>query len=282
MQYMIKSKRDLSDLQDILISKNILFDAKSPNMVVVEVDQEGEEEFFLILSYYISYTAFRETVQILLNKSQVDEERKEELFDQSCHYFLQSKYWISLTKALVTDYFSEKDAIHVESFATFNMKGFKAEIKDYVDNMVSPKLVEAMPDEVPMQMGIQDVFALLKEQAVASGLDLKAFERLHVFAKEKGMKLENNQGDLLDEAFFMERLGTVLQVRAEDGEINPAIQDAMQLVTLCYIFNPTEIVVHNGLSEDAKSALDQHETMIKQNPSNQMQFVYCEGCDKCD
>jgi len=284
MQYIIKSKRDLKDLKDILVAKNIPFFEESKNMIKVQVNKELEEEFFLIVSYYTSYTAFRETVQTLLKKSHLDQERANEFFHQSCNYFLHSKYWVSLTKALITDYFSDKDTLHIESFATFNMKGFKAEIKDYVDNMISPKLVEAMPDEMPMQkgMGIQDVFAILKEQAIASGLDMDAFTKLHVFPKEKGMRIENSEGKIMDDAFFMEQLGTVLQVSSEEGDINPAIQDAMQLVCLCYIFNPNEIILHKGLSEDAKLAISQHEAMIQQNPSSQLQFVDCQGCDNCD
>lgn len=279
--YTIKSKSSLHSLKELLVSRGFQPIDMKENELETDVTAEREEEFFLVVGFYIAFDAFKKTIRQELQKLNVQGEKAEQFMDDACHYFQTSKYWIGLAKVWVTDYFKDRDSIHVESFATFNIKGLKEEAKDYVVNMLDAITPYEESMEGSRDMSIVDLFAIIRQQALQQDVDMKKFEHIHVYPSEERMKFQNEEGTVMDESFFMYQIGVVLDVHHDDG-VHPAFKDAMTMVCLSHVFRPKTITIHKNLSDVAMEAIKQHEVLIDKTPSMETKIVYCEGCETCD
>jgi len=285
--YTVKSKSSLNELKEVLVARNFKPTMKVETLLEVEVSEQEKDEFYLIIAFAISYNAFKKIILEELKRLKIEEDLGDRFFYEACHYFQNSKYWIGLSKVWVVDSLNTRNTIHADTFPTFNMKGFKQEIKDYVEKMLDHH--QAHEDmgtthlsEVIEPVSMEEMFDRMKERVKESGLNLSNFKELHVMENGEGFMVRDKEGNELDEEFFLVNVGIMLHISLGAENESVAIHDAMTLMTLCHIFEPEKVVLHHGLSDVAERAFNQNKELMTQHTDKSISFVSCEGCEKCD
>lgn len=283
--YTVKSKSVLQDIKDVLEARQFQHVLKDEHTLEIEVPKEKEEDYFLILSFVISFNAFKKYVRSELIRLNVQNDLADQFFHNAIHYFQSSKYWIGLTKVWISDFLSERTHLNADSFATFNMKGFKKEVKDYVSTLIESQ-EEMYPQDdsfiEPQQIKMEELFSIMKGRVIESGLILSDFKEFHIFENGDTFVVEDRVGNVLDEEFFVTRIGMMVQIGVSGDDGNEAVKDAMTLMCLCHIFEPETVIIHQGLSENAETALKQNESIMTKHTSKSISFEWCEGCEICD
>lgn len=285
MLYTVKSKSVLQDLKEVLKSRNFNPTLRTETVLEVEVLEEEKEDYALILAFVISYNAFKKIIKDELNRLKVEEGLADRFFYEACHYFQNSKYWIGLSKVWVLDFLDSRTEVNADTFATFNMKGFKQEIKDYVENLLNHKKAHEDMGTTHMEIepvSMEQLFHVMKDRVVQSGLVFSNFKELHILENGEGFRIEDKIGNVLDEEFFIANVGMMLQIGLDGEEFSQSLHDAMTLVCLCHIFEPEKVIIHQGLSESSEKAVKQNEELMTKHTSKAISFVSCEGCVKCD
>lgn len=286
MLYTVRSKSVLNDLKEVLESRGFQPNLKDQNLLEVEVLDEQKGDYSLILAFVISYNAFKKILRDELTRLKVEEELSNRFFYEATHYFQNSKYWIGLTKVWVTDFLESRTDINADTFATFNMKGFKQEIKDYVENLLTHE--EAHKDMGTSHLAeiepvsMEELFQMMKDRVAQSGLNLSTFKEFHVVENGEGFLIEDSDENVLDEEFFIANVGIMIQIGLAEDDHSVALHDAMTLMSLCHIFEPEKVIIHKGLSESSEKAVSQNKELMTKHTSKAISFVSCEGCDKCD
>lgn len=290
MQYIIKSKEVSRELEQVLNHVKHTVNRLSDNTLEINVTEEQQEDFYLIVSFVISYHSFKKIIRDELNRRKVESRIAEPFFQNACQYFQSSKYWIGLTNVSIVDFFSSRQELNADTFATFNMKGFKKEILSYVENVLfHQEELSYLPNELnpdyqeditPIQL--DDGFAIMRKALIDNNISTNTFKTLHVKRNGEGFIVEDSNGRVLDETFFLEELGMVIEATL-DGEVPPPLaRSVFQLICLCGILEPNQVMVHKGLGTSAIEAVSENHEAFTENTEKVITFVFCEGCAKCD
>jgi len=285
--YSIKSKNVsmLNDLKQLLERRKFSPSFQSDTLLEVEIPDIEKDDFALLLAFVIGYYSFRKMLNEELKKNSLQDDVRDRYFYSACQYFQNSKYWIGLTKVWVSDFLENKTMINADTFATFNMKGFKQEVKSYVENVIAHE--EAHQDVTRSvqglePIGMEELFSLMKERVNESRLILSNFKELHIRERGNGFLVQDQEGNVLNEEFFIANVGMMVHLGLPEDEEPETIQDAMNLMCLTHIFEPDSIIIHRGLSEEAEDVINENESQITKHTSKSVSFIDCEGCKLCD
>ncbi|WCF11439.1 hypothetical protein NDS46_31270 (plasmid) [Paenibacillus thiaminolyticus] len=133
----VKSKESLKTLYEVLCDRNFdVIDPLSEKEIQLRVKEENQAEFETLIASYIAYIFFYNVAKEKIKSLSINEEVKNRLLDDAIDYFKGTMYWRGLTLVLVSDYLTKSNSLHVYSFMLFNMKGFKAEVEEYIEALL--------------------------------------------------------------------------------------------------------------------------------------------------
>lgn len=257
-----------------------------------EINTESELEydiFINIISFYVSYINFVDTLKINLVKRDLDAKKVEEIINTQVTNVANSSYFYTITKIAVLEYFKKMSVLDLESFFMFNMKGFKEEVKVMVENYLSYKDAEEILNEddelsETESAGINDIFETIRQHAIGTGVNLKDFNAIQVFGHgDNRLSYANKDGIQMDEDFFINTLGSSLKFEIKnDIKDVETLSDVLMCTCLLNILDSTSIVIHKTVSEKAREILLYNLSMFKKEHGKKFKIIICNGCDKCD
>ena len=290
MLYTVKSKKDLKELVEILEEEGLVVNVESPQQFSLENPSEHDYDVFSnILAFFVGYINFRDQLNYQLLKKGLSKEEAFHLTEESTMDLKNSHYFFTLTRILVKEYLKKMQTFNMESFSTFNMKGFKEEVKQFADD--SYRMYNESTDETESkkqedldlsQTGMQDLFTILRNRGIENGLNIDEFKEIHVSQQGGYLLFKNKQGLLLDDNFFFEYMGSALQFEVLDKVDNPELFEGMMVSSvLINIFDVKKIVMHKSMTSQAKEVFQHNVSAIKKETGKRIKVIDCNGCDYC-
>lgn len=286
--YTIQRKSSLKELVDFLKEYQLEPICLNDNHLEINISEEDLEDFAFILGFYISLEGYKKILWDELLRHKVEESVARDFFDDSVESFHDSNYWVGISKVLVLDYLLEQNVINVDTFPIFNMKGFKKEIKDYVQMHVKKLEENSLSNQSKLtndtkenNATIHDIISEMKKGFEKSNLNKKDFQKLHLVRSGEGFLIQNNNNEVLDRNFVISNIGIMISFNISE-EHDPLISDIMTLMCFCKVFDTEKIVVHNNLSDKAKNMIRGQKSMILNNVNNEVLFEFCDGCLLCE
>lgn len=291
MLYTVKSKKDLTELVEILQEEGLLLTVESPHQFSLDNPSEKDFDVFSnILSFFVGHMNFRDLVQSQLLKKGLSQEESLHLTDEFTMDAKNSNYFSTLTRILVKEYLKKIHTFNLESFSTFNMKGFKEEVKQFTEDSYreyneapTESLDESEYDIDFSQKEMVDLFTTLRNRGIENGLNLEDFKELHMHQQGEYLSFKNKQGLPLDEDFFFEYMGSSLQFEVMEAVENPELFEGMMVSSvLINIFDVKKVIMHKTMSTKAKETFQQNVTAIKKETKKRIKVIDCNGCEHCN
>jgi hypothetical protein len=290
--YTVKSKKDMTELIEILKEEGISLTHENPFAFEVTTEKEKDCDVFSnILAFFVGYLNFKEQLAINFVKKGLPKDEADQLVDEAVFNLKNTNYFYTLTRVLVKEYFKKMQTFNMDSFALFNMKGFKEEVKHFAEETIrfqSVSMGESSPfDQLDGEtelsdVGMKDLFTILRDRAVENGLKVEDFKDVHIYQQGEYLLLKNTNGVVLDDNFFLDYLGSALQFEVMEKVDNPELFEGMMVSSVVInIFDVKKIVIHKSLTDKAKEVLLFNLTALKKETGKRIKVIDCNGCDHC-
>lgn len=255
MEYLVKQKNS-EVFRTLLTEKHVPFVQKeNSEAVILPFNEEGRDRVIRIVALYIMSHSFEETLEELNGKEifkDVDEEMQQVIVQDVVQSFFQNSYFFDVTYLKVANYFASNDAIHVESFERFNMRGFKDDIESLVSEILHAHSMTKFQEEMDKQ------FEQARKRAMEAGLDVSKYSKLTVnIEEEDGVNFhtihivhdETSEQILVDDTFLETYLNgeSYFQLSLE---YKPLEEDFKSLMTVLKLLPVNQIIISDEVTVD--------------------------------
>lgn len=291
MLYTVKSKKDLSELVEILEEEGLLLLVESPQQFSLNDPSEKHFDVFSnILSFFVAHINFRDQLNHQLLKKGLNKEQAIQLTEEATTDVKNSNYFFTLTRILVKEYLKKMQTFNIDSFSVFNMKGLKEEVKQFADDtyrMYTESPVENLSGIEEgldiSEAGMTDLFMTLRNRAIQNGLNLEDFKELHIYQEGDSLSFKNGQDLLIDDNFFFEYMGSSIQFEVFEKVDNPELFEGMMVSSvLINIFDVKKVVMHKTMTSKAKEMFQHNVTALKKETGKRIKVIDCNGCEHCN
>lgn len=285
MEYTVKSKKSLNNLNGILESEGLFVELINDLELLVKIKGEGQKDTLInTLSFYIACNTFEYTLFKNYLKQGISEDVIRQYIDVDFADLPTVHYLYTLTRILVKEYLKKIDVINIESFALFNMKGFKKEIKEYTDENIrnDKELEQFNPFAQSNVVNMVDLFEMIKLNGLSAGLNFEEFKEIHIKKREEKYLLSNSTDIEIDDEFFLKFLGIYVEVTRNDDDPYPDITKIKNnILMLMKIFDSKKVIVHQSLDKEEIDNLLASLTGLKEEIGKAFKIVICNGCFHC-
>ncbi|MFF2531454.1 hypothetical protein ACFVS2_21340 [Brevibacillus sp. NPDC058079] len=278
MTFTIKSKSSFSDFFDFLKKNGYEPKKVSEVEMVVDVEEDLSSGFESVIAVYISYLLFVKTVKESLDLLPLDKVSKTRFLNDALRYYHSTPYWSDLTLILVSDYLRNSKTFNLDSFSLFNMRGFKAEIQQYVKNILSVEEVDRTKEDESTN-GIQEIYAKAREALSVNNVDVSKYEIVHMRGKDDRLLFQTNNGIAVDFEHLTMLLNGLFEIEIH-GVTEPWQKDIMLLPSILMILPVKKLIVHRNVNAGLIENIERLRIMLPQDRS--IAVEYCNGCDRCD
>lgn len=256
-------------------------------------DEIGFESFVYTLSEYIVLVNYSNLVKKSLKKK--DEKEVIEIIKRQMENLYSSDYFRINTSILLKEHFKRNFNINLESFYLFNMKGFKEEVKNIIENVNYSMEYDNFLDtqvfgsenyeELDLEGEPSDIFSFIKERAVDEGLDIESIKEINVYGDKKRLYFKDNKKQKLDYEYFIIKLGIMLDfdfgMKISNEEAD-TLKDIMLFTCIISIFNIKKVIIHKSVDESSKDLLLYNIDIYKLEDENNYEIIDCKGCEDCE
>lgn len=277
--YIVKSKKSLKGMFDILQEQNIKANLISDNQIEISIQHKTEESMFIrLLSLYIIYTSFKDIIMQSLINLGVPKVKAEKKAFIARNGLEETNYFTDLTSLLLLEYFKSSKTLNVDSFILFNMKGYKQELKIFAELIINNSIPYI--NEHEKQLNTQELFDIIRQHAIKNNINFNDFLEIHINYSQNNLIFNNAQGELIDDEFLKTKLGCSLIIYEKDTlQIEYIYKGILFLRYLAVIFDIQKVILHKTLPEnDIKKFIASN---LIAEISDKIQFVKCDGCEKC-
>lgn len=285
MEYTVKSKKSLNNLKGILESEGLFVELINDLELLVKIKGEDQKDTLInTLSFYIACNTFEYTLFKNYLKQGISEDVIRQYIEVDFADLPTVHYLYTMTRILVKEYLKKIDVINIESFALFNMKGFKKEIKEYTDENIrnEKELEQFNPFAESNVVDMVDLFEMIKLNGLSAGLNLEEFKEIHIKKREEKYLLSNSTDIEINDEFFLKSLGIYVEVTTNDDEPYPEITKIKKnILMLMKIFDSNKVIVHHSLDIEEIDIVLASLTELKEEIGKAFKIVICNGCFNC-
>lgn len=298
-QFIVRDKVDKKEvLLEVLEERNVKHNLlDNGDIELVYENEEEEREILEIIAVAISTPLFNQIVWDELDKEGFNQEEKEKILKNSQTYFKDSEYWVSTTMLQIKNYFDRKEVLNMNSFSLFNMRGFKDEVVEFVQNSIEEYNdqkgnIEPHYDGesglisidqhagAAQEIELERLFSTLRSIAEEKDIIGPAFDTFHLRSKGDGIEVSTDTGTVLDSDFFFKKFGIRLHVSVDTGATSEILSQGILLVAGVYVFIPGKMVLHEGFPKEIETIVESYlQSISKFHPTIEM--VRCGGCEEC-
>jgi hypothetical protein len=286
--YEIKFQQDLGELEELLVEYDIPFHRVNNKHLISDITESETEKIsnlldsiaFFLTSHNITIYFFE-----ILNARNYKQDDIINMIEMAVEDSASPVYFYNITRVIVREYAKRMRVFNLDSFSTYNMKGWKEDIKKWIDYIISNS-EKSNVHYVNLSNGqksreLTKMFALLQKEATENGVDFSLYETLNVLeTEEEGIVLTDDAMNILDELFLDEYFDTPVEFSVDSNSQlyrEEEMAKAVILSVLSNVLKTKTVVIHQNVSPHMTELFS---TTVAISPS--IKLHHCTGCEHCE